>query len=343
MPEKEWFHRNAIDLSRAAISIAPAQVISHAWFNSETARLSISNRIRTFCDSCEVQSSCLHQTKFKSITALTGDGDGDYLVRALLSQTVPDNCAYAADGALIILDREIESTTDERYGKLRMTPPPLAPLIIGDLTVEAHSASHGAQSFGFAFISDAEATVNSNYCIVDLPLTPGTYRIVAFMGEAMFQTFSPRIIGVYGSSFSEALEETLHGLDLISDEDFSELINSTEETTVQSRLIPNIDTLAILNSNLFYDRNSLLSDSWAIQRYFEGSDYFRSRMDEFLPQSQYTPLQWIQTADSLRIRGHKALSDSVLTQVLGSGSILTPEENNYLLAVLQAEPGFWPA
>jgi hypothetical protein len=343
MAEHEWFQRNAIDISTSAISIAPAQVISHAWFNSETARLSISNRLRSYCDLCEIQSCCSHQANLHSITTLTGDGDGDYLVRALLSQSVPNNSAYAADGALIILDRDIESTADERYGKLRMTPPLLAPLLIGEVTVKAHIGSTGTQPFGFIFISDAEATIDSSYCIVDLPLTPGTYQVVAFMGEAMFQEFSPRLIGIYGSNFSEALGETLNGLDVNVNENFSGLIDSTNETTVQSRLIPNIDSLAVLNSTLFYDRNALLSDSWAIQRYFEGSEYFQSRMDEFLSQSQYTSFQWIQTADALRIRGKKSESDHVLMRLLGSGLVLTPEENAYLLAVLRAEPGVWPA
>ena len=343
MSGEEWFDSNVINFSLAPISIAPAQVINHAWFNSETARLSINSRIRLFCDLCEIQSSCSHQTNSKSITTLTGDGDGDYLVRALMSQTVPDSSAYVADGALIILDRDIEATTDARYGKLRMTAPPLAPLIIGELKVEPYTSSNGAQSFGFVFVSDAEATVNSSYCIVDLPLSAGTYQVVAFIGEAMFQTFSPRIIGIYGSAFAEALEETLAGIDMNVDENIIGFIDSSDETTVQSRLIPNIDSLARLNAKLFYDRNALLSDSWAIQRYFEGSEYFQSQMDEFLPQSHYTPFQWIQTADALRIRGKKSDSDHVLTRLLGSGLELTPEENAYLLAVLRAEPGVWPA
>lgn len=340
---EEWHLENAIDISRSAISIAPAQVISHAWFNSETALLSITNKIKRSCEQCEIQSKCSHDPEFQSLTALTGDGDGDYLVRALLSQTVPENSAYAADGALIILDRDIEASADSRYGKLRLSALMLAPLDLGTLTVKAHEGSTGKCSFGFLFISDAEATTDSSYCIVDLPLIPGSYRVVAFMGEALFQSYSPRMIGIYGENFSEALEESLQGLETEITEELVNLVKSNDETTVQSRILPNGDLLASLNSNLFYDRSALLSDSWAIQRYFEGSEYFKNRMDDFLPQSQYTALQWIQTADALRIRGQKAHSNNVLTQLIESGITLTPEEEKYLLAVSRANPGVWPA
>lgn len=340
---EDWYASNAIDISKAAISIAPAQVISHAWFNSETASVSISNKIEACCEKCEIQSKCSHLQKNRSLIALTGDGDGDYLVRALLSQTVPDNATYAADGALIILDREIESTTDGRYGKLRVTSPMLAPLHLGTMPVEAHTDSAGRSGCGFLFISDSEATVDSTYCIVDLPLVPGDYQVVVFMGEALYQSFSPRMIGIYGPNFSEALDETLHNLEVEMKDGLRVFVQSNEETTVQSRLVPNGDSLAILNSELFYDRSHLLSDSWAIQRFFEGSEYFRNRMEEFLPQSQYTVMDWIRTADALRIRGHKAHSNNVLTQLLGSGIHVTEDEEAYLLAVLRAKPGVWPA
>jgi len=338
----EWFSKNSIDLSDTAITLAPAAVLDHAWFNSETARLSISTEIQSKCETCEIQSECPHQ-RGKSIIALTGDGDGDYLVRALLSNTVPPNSAYSADGAIIVLDPAIESTVDSRYNKLRFQSPPLAPLLLGSLTVENHSSSHGQQPFGFLFISDAEATIDSSYFIVDLPLARGEYKVVAFMGAAMFQTLSPRIIGIFGEAFSGALDEAFEGLKIEPELKLEDLVKTNEQTTVLSRIQSNMDHLSSLNSELLYDRNALLSDSWAIQRYFEGSAYVQNRMDSYLPQSEYTPLQWIQTADALRIRGLKAHSDSVLTKLLGSGMTMTAEEDAYLLAVMRAKAGVWPA
>lgn len=338
----EWFLENSINLSDLAITIAPAAVLSHAWFNSETARLSISGKIHEKCKSCEIQSQCSHR-KGNSIVALTGDGDGDYLVRALLSTSVQNDSAYSADGAIIVLDSGIEASADNRYNKLRIKPPPLAPLLLGSIAVEPHISSSAKQTFGFLFVSDAEATVDSPYLIVDLPLAPGEYKVVAYMGEAIFQPLSPRIIGIYGSVFDDALNESFEGLDVQPSLQLEDLVQSNEQTTVLSRTSSNVDFLSGLNSELFYDRNALLSDSWAIQRYFEGSKYVQDRMNTFLPQSEYTSLQWIQTADALRIRGLKSHSDGVLTRLLGSGASMTAEEDAYLLAVMRAKPGVWPA
>ncbi len=76
-----WFEENAIDFSKSTTLGAPGQTLPHAWFNSETAQIKI-----------EIRTSDLQYTM------QTGDGDGDYLVWALLQTPVAENEMYVADG-----------------------------------------------------------------------------------------------------------------------------------------------------------------------------------------------------------------------------------------------------
>lgn len=339
----EWFERSAMNFSTSAVALAPVQVLPHAWFNCESAQMAIRTKILEPCQECEIQSDCKHREDFSEIKLLTGDGDGDYLVWALINNAIPKDATYFADGALIILDSNIHSTILNKFGKLMIDTPPLAPLAIGKILVEPHTSSTEAQNFGFLFLSDLEATTDSDFFIVDLPLVPGEYTVVAFMGDAMFQELSPRMIGIYGPSFLEALIETIGDSPQNYIEAFKEAVNCSENGTVLTRASNDLDLLSEKNSAIAYERNSLLSDSWAMQRYFAGSPVIQKRMDEFLPQSNYTPLQWLRLADGLRIRGQKQKSNAVLMNLLNSGVKLPPNLDAYLMAIMRAKAGVWHA
>ena len=339
----EWFTSCSMNFAQSSLALAPVEVISHAWFNCETARMAIRTSIPNPCEGCEIQSDCKHRDDFSEIRLLTGDGDGDYLVWALINNTIPKDATYFADGALIILDSEIHSTILNKFGKLMVETPPLAPLVIGKVLVEPHISATETQDFGFLFLSDLEATTESDFFIVDLPLVPGEYTVVAFMGEAMFQELSPRMIGIYGPSFTDALMETIGSNPREYTEDFKDAVNCSENGTVLTRASNDLDQLSEKNSAIAYERNALLSDSWAMQRYFAGSEVIQKRMDDFLPQSNYTPLQWLRLADGLRIRGQKQKSNAILMNLLGSGVKLEPNLDAYLMAIMRAKPGVWHA
>jgi hypothetical protein len=340
---ESWFHENSIDYGRSAISLAPVEVLAHAWFNCETAQMAIRTAIADPCQECEIQSKCKHLPKAPEVSLLTGDGDGDYLVWALINNKIPKDATYFADGALVILNSEVHSTVVNKFGKLIVETPPLAPLVIGKVLVEPHVSSTGTQDFGFIFLSDLEATTDSDFFIVDLPLAPGEYTVVAFMGEAMFQDISPRMIGIYGPSFQEALMETIGANAKVYTEAFTEAVNCSEDGTVLSRANNNLDLLSEKNSAIAYERNALLSDSWSMQRYFAGSEAIQKRMDEFLPQSKYSPLQWLRLADGLRIRGQKQKSNAILINLLNSGIKLSPNLDAYLMAIMRSKAGVWHA
>jgi hypothetical protein len=319
------------------------QVTDHAWFNCETGALAISTEIYPPCKECELPSECSHFVRQNVISCMTGDGDGDYLVWALHSNVVPDNAAYFADGALIFLDSQIHSTLKLKYGKLLFDAPPLAPMSIGTIEVKEHHCSTGPTGYGFLFISDQQATANSEYFHVDLPLRPGKYQVVAFMGEATFYDFTPRAIGIYGEYFTDPLIETLTDQDHDSADRFQAQIHGTEDGTVMSRMGNDLDFLSEKNSEISYNRGSLLSDSWAFQRYFAGSERIKEKIENFSPSENYSPLQWLVIADGLRIRGQKAESTNLINQLLGSKIRFTDEEEKYLLAIMRAQPGVWPA
>ena len=339
----EWFTSCSINFSHSALALAPVEVISHAWFNCETAQMAIRTQIPEPCQECEIQSQCKHSGKLQEINLLTGDGDGDYLVWALLNNTVPADATYYADGALVVLDSHIHSTLINKFGKLILETPPLAPLVLGKILVEPHVSGSETQDFGFLFLSDLEATTDSSFFIVDLPLVPGEYTVVAFMGEAMFQELSPRMIGVYGPSFNDALMETFVDKAFEYTEAFNDVVHCAENGTVLTRASNDLDLLSDKNSAIAYERNALLSDSWAMQRYFAGSEIIQKRMDDFLPQSEYTPVQWLQLADGLRIRGQKIQSNAVLMNLLSSGVKLPPNLDAYLVAIMRAKAGVWHA
>ena len=340
---EKWLRENSIDYRCSALSLAPVEVIAHAWFNCETAHMAIRTAIPELCRECELQSECIHQLKSPEISLLTGDGDGDYLVWALINNTIPKDAAYFADGALVVLDSEIHSSILNKFGKLMVETPHLAPLVIGKMLVEPHISANETQDFGFLFLSDLEATMESDFLIVDLPLTPGEYTVVAYMGEAMFQEISPRMVGIYGPTFSDALNETISMKQFEFTEEFKESVKCSESGTVLTRAINDLDMLSEKNSAIAYERNPLLSDSWAMQRYFAGSEVIKKRMEDFLPQSNYTPMQWLRLADGLRIRGQKQKSNAILMNILNSGVKLPPNLDAYLMAILRARAGVWHA
>lgn len=339
-----WLQANAIDLQNSGIALAPVQVTDHAWFNCETGALSISTELYPPCNECELPSECIHFPRTNVISCMTGDGDGDYLVWALHSSVVPTDSAYVADGAFIVLDSEIHSAIKYKYGKLLFDAPPLAPISLGTIEVKEHISSSGPTGYGFLFISDQQATANSQYFHVDLALPPGRYRIVAFMGEAQFYPFTPRAVGIYGEHFfSAALDDTLQSLDHDCAEKFADQIHGTEDGTVMSRLGNDLDYLSEKNSEISYDRSVLLSDSWGFQRYFAGSERIQKKIEDFAPKANYSAFQWLVIADGLRIRGEKAESTRLINELLGSNLEFTDEEQKYLVAILRANPGVWPA
>jgi hypothetical protein len=339
----EWLASNAIDFSRSEIAIAPVQVTDHAWFNCETGALAVATEIYPPCKECELPSECSHFVRQNVISCMTGDGDGDYLVWALHSNVVPEDAPYMADGAFIILDSTIHATIKYKYGKLLFDAPPLAPISIGTIEVKEHVASTGPSGFGFLFIADQQATANSEYFQVDLPVRPGKYQIVAYMGEATFYDFTPRAIGIYGEFFTDPLIETLTNLDHDSADRFQAQIHGTEDGTVMSRMGNDLDFLSEKNSEISYNRGVLLSDSWAFQRYFAGSERIKEKIENFSPSENYTPLQWLTIADGLRIRGQKAESSNLINTLLGSSLAFNSEEEKYLVAIMRAQPGVWPA
>lgn len=338
----EWLAKNAINLPVAEISIAPVQVTEHSWFNCETGLLAIAGEIYPPCLKCELPSQCFHFPRENVISCMTGEGDGDYLVWALHSNVVPIDSAYFADGAFIVLDSQIHSTLKLKYGKLLFAAPPLAPMSIGTIEVKEYVSSNGPTGYGFLFISDQQATANSEFFHVDLALRPGKYQVIAFMGEATFYDFTPRAIGIYGEYFTKPLNETLNNLDHDCQTRFQSQIYGTEDGTVMSRMGNDLDFLSEQNSEITYNRGALLSDSWAFQRYFAGSERIKAKMESFLPSANYTPLQWLTIADGLRIRGQKTESTTLITQLLGSSSTFNDEEESYLLAIMRAKPGVWP-
>jgi hypothetical protein len=110
-----------------------------------------------------------------------------------------------------------------------------------------------------------------------------------------------------------------------------------------SRIVNDLDFLSEKNSEISYNRGALLSDSWAFQRYFAGSERIKEKIENFSPSENYSPLQWLVIADGLRIRGQKAESTNLINQLLGSTIKFTDEEEKYLLAIMRAQPGVWPA
>ena len=339
----KWLRANAIDIQNSEIFFAPVQVTDHAWFKCETGLMSISTEIYPPCSECELPSECVHFPRENVISCMTGDGDGDYLVWALHSGVAPKESAYVADGAFVILDSAIHATIKYRYGKLRFDSLPLAPLLLGELEVKEYISSLGQTGYGFLFISDQQATANSEFFHVDLALTPGKYKVIAYMGEAQFYEFTPRALGIYGEHFSEALSETIKDLNFDCSTDFSAEILGTEDGTVMSRLGNDLDYLSEKNSEISYDRSVLLSDSWGFQRYFAGSERIQKKIEDFAPKANYSAFQWLVIADGLRIRGQKAESTRLINELLGSNLEFTDEEQKYLVAILRANPGVWPA
>ena len=339
----EWLQANAIDIQSSEITYAPVQVTDHAWFNCETGLMSISAEIYPPCIECESPSQCVHFPRENVVSCMTGDGDGDYLVWALHSNVAPNDSAYAADGAFIILDSAIHATVKYKYGKLRFDSMPLAPILLGSIEVKEHLSSVGPAGFGFLFISDQQATANSEFFHVDLALAPGKYQVIAYMGEAQFYPFTPRAVGIYGEYFAEALNETIKDCKYDCASDFSAEISGTEDGTVMSRMGNDLDYLSEKNSEISYDRNVLLSDSWGFQRYFAGSERIQKKIEDFAPKANYSPFQWLVIADGLRIRGQKAESTKLINELLGSNLKFMEEDEKYLLAILRANPGVWPA
>ena len=340
----EWLRNNSINLLNSEISIAPLQVSDHAWFNCETGLMSISTEIYPPCHECELPSECSHFPRKNVISCMTGDGDGDYLVWALYSSVPSKDSVNVADGAFIVLDGGIHSTIKYKYGKLLFDAPPLAPITLGTIEINEYVSSLGPTGYGFLFFSDQQATANSEYFHVDLALPPGKYRVVAFMGEAQFYPFTPRAIGIYGEHFFEAaLSETLQNLDHDCTEKFSDQILGTNDGTVLSRIGNDLDHLSEKNSEINYDRSILLSDSWGFQRYFAGSERIQKKIEDFAPKANYSSYQWLVIADSLRIRGQKAESTKLINELLGSNLRFSDEEEKYLVAILRANPGVWPA
>lgn len=129
----EWLAENAINLPIAEIAIAPVQITEHAWFNCETGLLAIAGEIYPPCLECELPSECSHFLRENVISCMTGDGDGDYLVWALHSNVVPNDSAYFADGAFIVLDSQIHSSLKLKYGKLLLQHLRLRPCPLGQL------------------------------------------------------------------------------------------------------------------------------------------------------------------------------------------------------------------
>jgi hypothetical protein len=339
----EWLQANAIDFQNSAIAIAPVQVTDHAWFNCETGFVSFSTEIYPPCSECELPSECVHFPRENVISCMTGDGDGDYLVWALHSGVVPDDQPYVAQGAFIILDQSFHSTVKYKYGKLRFDSTPLAPILIGTIEVQEYISTSGATGHGFLFISDQQATANSEFFHVDIALVPGKYQIFAYMGEAQFYPMTPRAVGIYSEYFAEALQETTHDLNFDCASDFGREINGSDDGTVMSRMGNDLDYLSEKNSEINYDRNVLLSDSWGFQRYFAGSERIQKKIEDFAPKANYSPFQWLVIADGLRIRGQKAESTKLINELLGSNLKFTDDEEKYLVAILRANPGVWPA
>ena len=339
----QWLQANAIDIQSSEIAYAPVQVTDRAWFNCETGLMSISPEIYPPCSECELPSQCVHFPRENVVSCMTGDGDGDYLVWALHSNVAPNDSAYVADGAFIILDSSIHATIKYKYGKLRFDSMPLAPILLGTIEVKEHISSVGPAGFGFLFISDQQATANSEFFHVDLPLTPGKYQIIAYMGEAQFYPFTPRAVGIYGEYFADALNESIKDCQYDCAADFSPEISGTEDGTVMSRMGNDLDYLSEKNSEISYDRNVLLSDSWGFQRYFAGSERIQKKIEDFAPKANYSPFQWLVIADGLRIRGQKAESTKLINELLGSNLKFMDEDEKYLLAILRANPGVWPA
>jgi hypothetical protein len=281
----EWLQANAMDIQGSEIAIAPVQVTDHAWFNCETGLMSISGEIYPPCVECELPSECVHFPRENVVSCMTGDGDGDYLVWALHSSVAPNDSAYVADGAFIILDSSIHATIKYKYGKLRFDSMPLAPILLGVIEVKEYISSIGPTGYGFLFIADQQATANSEFFHVDLALTPGKYQVIAYMGDAQFYPFTPRAIGIYGEYFEEAVQETIKDCNFDCAADFSAEILGTEDGTVMSRMGNDLDYLSEKNSEISYERNVLLSDSWGFQRYFAGSERIQKKIEDFAPKA----------------------------------------------------------
>ena len=339
----EWLQANAIDIQSSEVAFAPVQVTEHAWFNCETGLMSISGEIYPPCIECELPSECVHFPRVNVVSCMTGDGDGDYLVWALHSNVTANDSAYVSDGAFIILDSSIHATIKYKYGKLRFDSLPLAPILLGVIEVKEYISSVGPSGFGFLFIADQQATANSEFFHVDLALTPGKYQVIAYMGDAQFYPFTPRAVGIYGEYFAEAVQETIKDCNFDCAADFSAEIFGTEDGTVMSRMGNDLDYLSEKNSEISYERNVLLSDSWGFQRYFAGSQRIQQKIEDFAPKANYSPFQWLVIADGLRIRGQKAESTKLSNELLGSSLAFTDDEQKYLLAILRGLPGFWPA
>ena len=339
----QWLVKNSIDFQRTLLAAAPVQITDHAWFNCETGSLAISTEIFPPCSTCELPSQCQHFSRENVISCMTGDGDGDYLVWALHGASIPEDASYFADGAFIMLDSSIHASHKFAYGKLLFDAPPLTPISLGLIEVKEYISSTGPTGYGFLFVSDQQATANSEFFIVDLPLKPGRYQIIAFMGEAMFYDFTPRAIGIYGEFFEASLLYTLLSLHHEVVLKYADQILGTEDGTVLSRLGNDLDNLAEKNSAISYNRHVMLSDSWGFQRYFAGSQAVKDRIEDFSPSSEYTALQWLTVADELRIRGQKAESTKIINEILASSLVLTDIEDKYLVAILRARPGVWPA
>ncbi len=322
----DWFEENALDFSRSIILAAPIQTLPHAWFNSETAQLKVETRAPE-----------------KQISCQTGDGDGDYLVWALLSQPVEPSQMYIADGAFIILDSAIHGTHKNLYNHLTLESVNLAPLLIGELQVFPAPSIREPNAHGFIFISDFAAEIDSEFFTVEVALKPGNYKVVAWVGEALLQPLSPRAIEIYGEYFADAIHADMQGRDWERKPFLEPALMAGDDGDVMTRMSNNMDSLADKNASISYDRSVLLSDSWAFQRFYEGSETFQESIMNLRDGKPFEIDELLMIADALRIRGKRSASSAVIQEILGKKEALSEEQQRLLLSTQSSLCGMWPS
>ncbi len=313
IPDEEiaWMKKNRMNPSKSKVLRSCSKIFANSWINVETAGIFISNFIPKECAICESEKPCTKcgRTKNAFLTTMTANQDADWLVWNLIKNQEYDD-GLKLDGLFVLFDADAYPTIKDKNSTLSFGSQDMVPMELGVIKVKPFEK----EDFGYIFVADKVATVDSDYFIASARVPIGNYRVVVWMGYTNIGDLAPMALGVFGEVFNDDLNHDLGASADIPSEVTSSIAGG-DGTYVLARFGNNQDHYSEINAS-FYDLDDRLErfigQSWGWQRNIEKN--YKGTYKAIMKKN-YTAATKLEIIDALRIRGKQEISLKLVDEV----------------------------
>ena len=326
-----WLRNNAVQINELDIfSWQEYHIFPNSWLNVETAEIFIANYYPSDCDGCndigmaKTRCSTCGKNPKNFLTCMAANADDDYLLFEFMKDEVED----PSDGTFVSFVRFYDSLIFVEDGGMIFDFPPVAPVVIGEIT--AGKSSH-------LMFGDRFATVDSDDFVSSISLE-GDQTVIAWIGYSpMSGEITPLAITTSNHALTQRIREQVT-INSNVPEHILATVRESANGTVAARMGRDKQGIAEANADLI-ERDDYISSSWVMQTWFQHD--FEHMAELLFSEEEENDIHTALIAlAALRLRGQVAIFQRLYQLLLDKRlQELSPAQLEFLKTVSEIEPG----